>query len=73
MSRNFVVFPRINMSIEKAIEKQILEAIERGEFDGLSGAGKPLHLDAYFNTPEELRMGFSMLRLNDFVPPEVEV
>ena len=60
------------MSIEKAIEKQIREAIERGEFDGLSGAGKPLDLDAYFNTPEELRMAYAMLRSNDFVPPEIE-
>jgi hypothetical protein len=60
------------MSIEDVIEKQIREAIERGEFDGLSGAGKPLDLDAYFNTPEDLRMAFSILRSNHFVPAEVE-
>src|SRR4026209_1608392 len=60
------------MSVEKAIEKKIREAIERGEFEGLSGAGKPLDLDAYFNTPEDLRMAFSILRSNDFVPAEVE-
>lgn len=51
----------------------IKDAIARGEFDNLSGAGKPLDLDAYFNTPEDLRMAFSMLRSNDFVPEEVEM
>ena len=61
------------MSIEKAIEQKIREAIERGEFDNLSGHGKPLDLDAYFNTPEDLRMAFSMLKSNDFVPEEVEI
>jgi len=61
------------MSIESAIEKQIREAIERGDFDNLKGAGKPLDLDAYFNTPEDLRMAFSMLKSNEFVPEEVEI
>ena len=61
------------MSIESAIEKQIQEAIARGEFDNLSGSGKPLDLDAYFNTPEDLRMAFAMLKSNEFVPEEVEM
>lgn len=30
---------------ESWIDRQIREAIERGEFDNLPGAGKPLHLD----------------------------
>ena len=61
------------MSVEKAIEEKIREAIERGEFDNLSGQGKPLDLDAYFNTPEDLRMAFAMLKSNEFVPEEVEM
>jgi hypothetical protein len=61
------------MSIESAIEERIKEAMARGEFDGLSGSGKPLDLDAYFNTPEELRMAFSILKSNNFVPEEVEL
>ena len=61
------------MSIESAIEQKIREAIERGEFDDLPGKGKPIDLEAYFNTPEDLRMGFSILRSNDFVPEEVEL
>ena len=59
------------MSIESAIEERIKEAMARGEFDGLSGEGKPLDLDAYFNTPEDLRMAFSILKSNAFVPEEV--
>lgn len=51
----------------------IKQAIARGEFDNLAGKGKPLDLDAYFNTPEDLRMAFSMLKSNDFVPEEVEM
>lgn len=61
------------MSIESAIEQKIREAIERGEFDNLAGKGKPLDLDAYFNTPEDLRMAFALLKSNEFVPEEVEI
>ena len=61
------------MSIESAIEQKIKEAMERGEFDNLSGKGKPIDLDAYFSTPEDLRMAFSILKSNDFVPEEVEM
>ena len=61
------------MSIESAIEQKIREAMERGDFDNLRGKGKPIDLDAYFSTPEDLRMAFSILKSNDFVPEEVEV
>lgn len=61
------------MSIESAIEQKIKEAIARGEFDGLSGAGKPLDLTDYFATPEDVRMGYSILKSNNFVPEEVEL
>ncbi len=44
----------------------------RGEFDNLKGKGKPLDLDDYFNTSEDVRMGYSILKANDFVPEEVE-
>lgn len=61
------------MSIESAIEQKIREAMARGEFDNLSGSGKPLDLDAYFNTPEDLRMAYSILKSNSFVPEEIEL
>jgi hypothetical protein len=61
------------MSLESAIEKKIREAIERGEFDNLPGKGRPINLEAYFNAPEDLRMAFSLLRSNEFVPAEVDM
>ena len=60
------------MSIESAIEQIIREGIARGDFDNLKGHGKPLNLDEYFNTPEDVRMGFSILKSNEFAPEEVQ-
>lgn len=60
------------MSFNKFIEEQLRNAIEAGEFDNLEGAGKPLNLDAYFNTPEDFRVGYSVLKSSKFVPEEVE-
>ena len=44
-----------------------------GEFENLAGRGKPIDMDAYFNTPSEYRMGHSLLKANNFVPEEVEI
>jgi hypothetical protein len=60
------------MSLGRLIDEQIKRAIEAGEFDNLEGAGKPLNLDDYFAAPEDLRMGYSVLKSNKFVPEEVE-
>jgi hypothetical protein len=60
------------MSLARAIEERIREAIEAGEFDNLEGVGKPLDLDDYFSTPEELRMGYSVLKSAKIVPEEVD-
>jgi hypothetical protein len=44
-------------------ERRIGEAIERGEFDDLPGAGQPLDLDDLDPLlPEELRMAWRILR-----------
>lgn len=61
------------MSIEKFVEEQVRRAMEAGEFDNLPGKGKPLDLKAYFDTPEDLRMAYSILKSNNFVPEEVEM
>jgi DnaJ family protein C protein 28 len=37
--------PRTPRQWESAVDKQIREAEERGEFDNLPGRGKPLHLE----------------------------
>lgn len=59
--------------MDKFIDEQIRKAIEAGEFDNLPGKGKPIDLSAYFETPEDLRMAYSMLKGNNFVPEEVEI
>ena len=61
------------MSIEKFVEDQISKAIQAGEFDNLSGKGKPIDLRAYFETPEALRAAYSILKSKNFAPQEVEV
>lgn len=60
------------MSLGRLIDEQIKKAIDAGEFDNFEGAGKPLNLDDYFAAPEDLRMGYSVLKSNKFVPEEVE-
>jgi len=61
------------MAADINVEKLIREAMDRGDFDNLKGKGKPLDLDAYFSTPENIRMAFSILKSNEFVPEEVEM
>src|SRR5438552_1090494 len=61
------------MSLEKLIEEQISKAMAEGAFDDLPGKGKPLDLEAYFQTPEHLRLGYSVLKNGDFVPAEVQL
>ncbi|REJ79474.1 MAG: DUF1992 domain-containing protein [Acidobacteria bacterium] len=61
------------MDLTKLAEERIQEAIERGEFDNLEGAGKKIDLTEYFNTPSEYRAGYSLLKANRFVPGEVEL
>ena len=58
---------------QKNVDEQIREAIARGEFDNLRGKGKPLDLDAYFATPEHLRMGYSILKSAEIIPEEMEL
>ena len=61
------------MSCHRNADEKIKEAIARGEFDNLPGKGKPLDLDAYFATPEDLRMAYSLLKNADIVPEEMEL
>lgn len=52
-------------------EQRICEAQERGEFDNLPGAGKPLPDEDLSHVPPELRMAWRILKNADCVPPEV--
>jgi Domain of unknown function (DUF1992) len=61
------------MSFHRNADEKIQGAIARGEFDNLPGKGKPLDLDAYFATPEHLRVGYSILKSADIIPEEIEL
>lgn len=56
----------------KVIDEIIREAMERGEFDDLPGRGKPIDLSAYFNTPEDVRLAYSVLKNAGVLPEEIE-
>ena len=61
------------MSFNRIAENRIREAMEQGEFDNLPGAGKPVSLEEYFNTPEDVRMAQSILKNANCRPMEVEL
>ncbi|MGA9771087.1 MAG: DUF1992 domain-containing protein [Blastocatellia bacterium] len=61
------------MYFDKLVEEKIREAMANREFDNLSGKGKPLDLDAYFATPEDVRIPYSILKSSGFVPEEAQL
>jgi hypothetical protein len=61
------------MNFDKLVESIIKEAMERGDFDDLPGKGKPIDLSAYFDTPEDLRMAYSVLKNAGMTSREVEL
>ncbi len=61
------------LAFEKIAQNLIQEAIERGEFDNLPNKGQPLNLDEYFATPEDCRLGHSVLMNAKIVPAEIEL
>ena len=61
------------MPFSHIAEHRIREAIAQGEFQNLPGAGKPLSLEEYFSTPEDLRIAFSLLKNANCAPVEVEL
>ena len=58
---------------QKIVEERILRAQKNGEFDNLSGAGKPLALADDHYISEELRLAYKILKNADCVPPEIEL
>lgn len=59
-------------NLESAIDKQIREAMERGDFDNLKGAGKPLNLARDPNVPEDWELAFNLLKNAGFAPDWIE-
>jgi len=59
--------------LETMAENKIREAIARGEFANLPGAGKPLRLEDDSMIPDDLRVAYKILRNAGCIPPELEV
>lgn len=59
--------------IDQLVESRIDEAMARGEFDNLPGAGKALQLDEQVLVPEELRAGYRLLKNAGYLPAGVQM
>lgn len=55
----------------KIADQRIVEAMERGEFDGLAGTGKPIELEDDGLVPAELRLANRVLKNAGYLPEEV--
>ena len=54
-------------------ERKILEAIHRGDLDNLPLKGQPLPREEFGDVPEELRLGFKILKNAGFLPEELRL
>jgi hypothetical protein len=61
------------VSLERLIEAQIKRAMAEGQFDDLQGKGEPVDLKGYFETPEHLRICYSILKNADIIPEEMQL
>uniref|UniRef100_C5D593 DnaJ homologue subfamily C member 28 conserved domain-containing protein n=1 Tax=Geobacillus sp. (strain WCH70) TaxID=471223 RepID=C5D593_GEOSW len=59
--------------IWRVAEDKIREAMKNGEFDNLPGFGKPLELEDLSHIPEDLRIGYLMLKNAGYVSEEIEI
>lgn len=57
----------------KIVEERIRMAQKKGQFENLTGSGKPLKLEDDSHIPEELRLAYKILKNADCLPPEVEI
>ena len=59
--------------LEKIAEARIRDAMARGDFDDLPGRGKPLQLDDLSNVPDDLRVGYLVLKNAGVLPEEMQL
>ena len=57
--------------LDALAEARIREAQQRGELEGLPGAGEPLQLEDLSMVPESLRPAWLLLRNSGYLPPEL--
>ncbi|MFS0726601.1 DnaJ family domain-containing protein [Paenibacillus sp. 1P07SE] len=55
------------------VEEKIQEAMRKGDFDRLPGAGKPLKLDDDAAVPQELRASYKLLKNAGVLPEEMQL
>ena len=58
--------------LDQWAERHILDALHKGEFENLSGAGAPLELDDDAMVPAELRTAFRLLKNAGYLPPALQ-
>jgi hypothetical protein len=59
--------------LARVAEQRILEALEKGEFEKLEGAGKPFVFEDETFVPEDLRAAYRVLKNAGCIPPELEI
>lgn len=60
-------------NFESLIDQQVREAEKAGQLSNLPGMGQPLKLEPDEHVPEELRVGFRMLKSAGYAPPWIEL
>lgn len=58
---------------EKIVEERILKAQRDGDFEKLSGSGRPLELSEDSHIAPDLRLAHKILKNADCLPPEIEI
>jgi hypothetical protein len=58
---------------QKIIEKRILEAQKKGDFDDLPGSGEPVSIEDDSHVPEDLRLTYKILKNANCLPPEIQL
>ena len=56
---------------EQLVEERIKQAQQKGDFNNLPGAGKPLNLQNDQHVPEDLRLPYKILKNADCLPEEI--
>lgn len=54
--------------LDRIAEMRLREALERGDFDDLPDKGKPIRLEDISRLPQELRIGYLLLRTSGCLP-----
>ena len=58
---------------DRIIEERIRRAQQKGEFENLTGSGKPLVFKDDGHVAEELRLAYKILKNADCLPAEIEL